>query len=146
MFKASIYYEPKTIIMKRLLFFVLLFTFINSLGQEDSSIIISTPRKAEATATKVFYSQKVINTKTVEVHRKGIMEFSIDHYFGDLAGDNGGPKHGFFGLDAIKDVRIGFQIGLSDRLNILIARAKGSGFVTNQYELGLKYQALKTKR
>ena len=131
--------------MKRLFSLSLLFTFINSLGQEDSSIIISTPRKAEATATKVFYSQKIINTKTVEVHPKGIMEFSIDHYFGDLAGDNGGPKHGFFGLDAIKDVRIGFQIGLSDRLNILIARAKGSGFVTNQYELGLKYQVLKQK-
>jgi hypothetical protein len=73
------------------------------------------------------------------------MDFSIDHYFGDIAGDNGGVRHGFFGLDAIKDVRIGFQIGLSDRLNVLFARAKGSGFVTNQWEWGLKYQALRQK-
>ena len=131
--------------MKRSLFVVLLFTFINSFGQEDSSIIISTPRKAEATNTKVFYSQKVINSKSVEVHPKGIMDFSIDHYFGDIAGDNGGVRHGFFGLDGIKDVRIGFQLGLSDRLNILFARAKGSGFVTNQWEWGLKYQALRQK-
>jgi len=131
--------------MKRLLFVAFLFSFINSLGQVDSSIIISTPRKAEATATKVFYSQKVINSKSVEVHRKGIMEFSIDHYFGDIAGDNGGVRHGFFGLDGIKDVRIGFQLGLSDRLNVIFARAKGSGFVTNQWEWGLKYQALKQK-
>jgi hypothetical protein len=131
--------------MKRLLFLCLLFTFINSLAQNDSSVIIRTPLPAEFTNTKVFYSQKAINTKTVEVHPKGIMDFSIDHYFGDIAGDAGGPKHGFFGLDAIKDVRIGFQLGLSDRLNIIFARAKGSGRVTNQYEWGLKYQALRQK-
>jgi hypothetical protein len=131
--------------MKRLLLLSLLFIVINSIAQVDSSVIIKTPVPAEFTNTKVFYSQKAINSKTVEVHPKGIMDFSIDHYFGDIAGDNGGPKHGFFGLDAIKDVRIGFQIGLSDRLNVLIARAKGSGFVTNQYELGLKYQALRQK-
>ena len=130
--------------MKRAFLIYFLFIAIESIAQEDTTMI-KTPMKEEATDTKVFYSQKVVNTKTVEVHPKGIMEFSIDHYFGDLAGENGGPRHGFFGLDAIKDVRIGFQIGLSDRLNVLIARAKGSGFVTNQYEIGLKYQALKQK-
>jgi hypothetical protein len=129
--------------MKRSLFFVLLFIVINSFGQETT--IIKTPTKPEFTNTKVFYSQKVINSKSVEVHPKGIMDFSIDHYFGDIAGDNGGVRHGFFGLDAIKDVRIGFQIGLTDRLNFIIARAKGSGFVTNQYEWGLKYQVLRQK-
>ncbi len=129
--------------MKRSLFVVLLFAFINSLGQETT--IIKTPTKPEFTNTKVFYAQKVINSKSVEVHPKGIMDFSIDHYFGDIAGDNGGVRHGFFGLDGIKDVRIGFQLGLSDRLNILSARAKGSGFVTNQYEWGLKYQAMRQK-
>ena len=136
--------QAKTVIMKRSLFVVLLFTFINSLGQDETTII-KTPTKTEFTNTKVFYSQKVINSKSVEVHPKGIMDFSIDHYFGDIAGDNGGVRHGFFGLDGIKDVRIGFQLGLSDRLNILFARAKGSGFVTNQYEWGLKYQAMRQK-
>jgi hypothetical protein len=129
--------------MKRSLFFVLIFTFINSFGQETT--IIKTPTKSEFTNTKVFYAQKVINSKSVEVHPKGIMDFSIDHYFGDIGGDQGGPKHGFFGLDGIKDVRIGFQLGLTNRLNIIFARAKGSGNVTNQYEWGLKYQALRQK-
>jgi len=143
--KLRFIYKPKTIIMKRLLFLNLLFIVINSLAQNDSTVIIKTPTKAAFTNTKVFYAQKAINTKTVEVHPKGIMDFSIDHYFGDIAGDHGGPKRGFFGLDAIQDVRIGFQIGLSDRLNIIFARAKGSGHVTNQYEWGLKYQALRQK-
>lgn len=136
--------NPKTIIMKRLFLFSLLFIAINSLAQDETTII-KTPTKPEFTNTKVFYSQKVINSKSVEVHPKGIMDFSIDHYFGDIAGDNGGVRHGFFGLDAIKDVRIGFQLGLSDRLNIIFARAKGSGIVTNQYEWGLKYQVLRQK-
>ena len=142
--KLRFIYKPKTIIMKPSFLFGLLFIVINSIAQDETTII-KTPVKEDAINIKVFYSQKAINTKTVEVHPKGIMDFSIDHYFGDLAGDNGGPKHGFFGLDAIKDVRIGFQIGLSDRLNVIFARAKGSGFVTNQYEFGLKYQALKQK-
>jgi hypothetical protein len=135
--------KTKTVIMKRSLFVVVLFIVINSFGQETT--IIKTPTNPEFINTKVFYAQKVINSKSVEVHPKGIMDFSIDHYFGDIAGDNGGVKHGFFGLDGIKDVRIGFQLGLSDRLNILFARAKGSGFVTNQYEWGLKYQAMRQK-
>jgi hypothetical protein len=130
--------------MKQFIFFIMSFICINSFAQEDTTII-KTPQMAEAVQTKVFYGQKVINTKSVEVHRKGILDFSIDHYFGDIGGDQGGPKHGFFGLDAIKDVRIGFQVGLSDRLNVIFARAKGSGFVTNQYEFGLKYQVLRQK-
>jgi hypothetical protein len=51
-----------------------------------------------------------------------------------------GSQTWFLRVDAIKDVRIGFQLGLTDRLNILFARAKGSGHVTNQYEWGLKYR------
>ena len=65
--------------MKRSVFVVLLFTFINSLGQDETTII-KTPTKPEFTNTKVFYAQKVINSKSVEVHPKGIMDFSIDHY------------------------------------------------------------------
>src|SRR6478735_3139663 len=110
--------------MKLSLFVVLFFACINTFGQETT--IIKTPTNPEFTNTKVFYSQKAINTKTVEVHPKGIMDFSIDHYFGDIAGDHGGAKNGFFGLDGIKDVRIGFQLGLTDRLNVIFARAKGA--------------------
>jgi hypothetical protein len=145
--------------MKRSLFVVLLFVCINSLGQNDSSVIIKTPLPTEFINTKVFYAQKVINSKSVEVHPKGIMDFSIDHYFGDIAGDNGGVKGGFFGLDGIMDVRIGFQLGLTDRLNVIFARAKGGPLgssrlpylqdgplgISNQYEFGLKYQAVRQK-
>lgn len=126
--------------MKRFLSLILLIAFLNSSAQDDS-IAIKTPQKAEGTTTKVFYSQKVINTKSVEVLPKGILEFNVGHNFGDIAGDNGGHEN-FYGLDNAMDIRIGFQLGLSDKLNLVTARAKGMS-VTNQWELGLKYRLLK---
>ena len=125
--------------MKPFIFFIAIFVSINFFAQDDS-IAIKTPQKAEGIATKVFYSQKVINTKSVEVLRKGVLEFNVAHNFGDIGGDNGGIRR-FFGLDASTDVRIGFQLGLSDKFNIVAARTKGL-FVTQQWELGLKWQLL----
>lgn len=127
--------------MKQLLFTFFCFAFIISNGQNEQ-VIIKTPEKPEATATKVFYSQKVINTKSVEVVKKGVMEFSVAHSFGDIAGDNGGIKR-FFGFDNASDVRIGFQTGLSNKLNLVTARTRGASAVQAEWELGLKYQFLK---
>lgn len=127
--------------MKQFIFFIAIFVSISisSLAQEDS-IAIKTPQKEGAPATKVFYSQKVINTKSVEVLRKGVLEFNVAHNFGDIGGDNGGIRR-FFGLDNSTDVRIGFQLGLSDKFNLVAARTKGL-FVTQQWELGVKWQLL----
>ena len=125
--------------MKQLLFFVAIFVSINSFAQEDS-VAIRTPQKEEGTPAKIFYSQRVINTKSVEVLRKGVLEFNVAHNFGDIGGDNGGIRR-FFGLDNSTDVRIGFQLGLSDKFNLVAARTKGL-FVTQQWELGIKWQLL----
>jgi len=129
--------------MKRLSFIALLFIFMNSLAQEDS-VAIKTPQKAEAADTKVFYSQKLINTKTVEVLRKGILEFNVAHNFGDIGGNDGGIEN-FYGLDNASDVRIGFQVGLSNNLDLVLARTRGAGIVKQMWEVGLKYQLLKQK-
>ena len=125
--------------MKQSISFVAIFVSICSFAQEDS-VAIKTPPIKEGTPTKVFYSQKVINTKSVEVLKKGVLEFNVAHNFGDVGGDNGGIKR-FFGLDNSTDVRIGFQLGLSDKLNLVAARTKGL-FVTQQWELGFKWQLL----
>lgn len=125
--------------MKRLLSILFVSCIIDCAAQEEP-VQINTPKKAEASPVKVFYSQKVINTKSVEVLRKGVLEFNVAHSFGDVAGDGGGIKR-FFGLDNSTDVRIGFQLGLSDKFNIVAARAKGLS-VAQQWELGLKWQLL----
>lgn len=126
--------------MKRIFSIVLLFVAIGSAAQNEQ-VIIKTPEKPEGFVTKVFYAQRVINTKSVEVLRKGVLEFNVAHSFGDIAGDQGGIRR-FFGLDNSTDVRIGFQLGLSDKFNLVASRTKGL-FVTQQWELGLKWQLLR---
>ncbi|HET9747581.1 MAG TPA: DUF5777 family beta-barrel protein, partial [Chitinophagaceae bacterium] len=125
--------------MKRLLSILFVCCIIDCAAQEEP-VQIMTPKKTEPSPVKVFYSQKVINTKSAEVLRKGVLEFNVAHNFGDIAGDGGGIKR-FFGLDNSTDVRIGFQLGISDKFNIVAARTKGL-FVTQQWELGLKWQLL----
>ena len=125
--------------MKQFIFFIAIYVSTNSFAQDDS-VSIKTPQNAEGIATKVFYSQKVINTKSVEVLKKGVLEFNVAHNFGDIGGDNGGIRR-FYGLDNSTDVRIGFQLGLSDKFNLVAARAKGLT-VTQQWELGIKWQLL----
>lgn len=126
--------------MKLALLFI--FCLINVIGfSQDDPVTIISKKEEERSVTKIFYSQKVINTKSVEILRKGIMEFNVAHSFGDVAGDAGGIKN-FFGLDNASDIRIGFQTGLTDKLNLITARAKGALFIRNQWELGFKYQFL----
>lgn len=89
----------------------------------------------------IFSSSRLINANTVELVPRGILEFKVTHNFGDIAGDQGGIKN-FFGLDGATDIRIGFQYGLSNKVNLIAARAKGMNLVRQLYELGIKYRFL----
>ncbi|HET6994062.1 MAG TPA: DUF5777 family beta-barrel protein [Chitinophagaceae bacterium] len=73
---------------------------------------------------RIFNAQKTINCYTTEMVGRGKMEFNVSHNFGDIGGSNGGIKR-FYGLDASTDIRIGFHIGLTNRLDLNLARIKG---------------------
>ncbi len=126
--------------MKILGIVLLIFPF-HYLGAQDEVVVIP-DKKKETPEVKVFYSQKAINTKTVEVLRKGVLQFNVAHSFGDIGGSAGGSKT-FFGLDNASDVRIGFQLGLSDQLNLVLARDRGAGAVRQQLEFGIKWQLIR---
>jgi hypothetical protein len=126
--------------MMKIIFSLLCLISFHSYSQDEP--VVNIEEKEEAPVMKVFYSQKLINSKTVEVLRKGVLEFNVSHNFGDIAGDGGGITR-FFGLDNATDVKIGFQTGLSDRLNLVTARTRGAGLVQQQWELGLKWQLMK---
>lgn len=134
--------------MRKTIFITLLFILgLKVSAQTDtamSSLMAAMDDKAvtQKKITPVFYSQKLINANTVEVLKKGILEFKVVHNFGDVAGENGGIKR-FFGLDNAADVKIAFQAGLTNKLNILVARVKGGGNLLQLYEAGIKYQFLK---
>lgn len=125
----------------------LLLSTTAAFAQEDSAVTklmnsMDSKEPAAKAATPVFYSQKLINANTVEVLHKGILEFKVVHNFGDAGGTNGGISH-FFGLDNASDVKIAFQAGLTNKLNVLFSRTKGGGNLGQLVETGLKYQFLK---
>ncbi|MGM9474774.1 DUF5777 family beta-barrel protein [Pedobacter sp. GSP4] len=119
-----------------------LFTLLPSLAFAQDSLenALQMPiEKKNVQAT--FKATKLINIQTNETIYKNEMDFRVDHRFGDIAGSGGGIKN-FFGLDQSTDIRIGFDYGISDKLSVGIARAKGSGTVTQLYEGNLKYRLL----
>ena len=95
-----------------------------------------------------FTSTRIINNHSVNTLSKRVLDFRITHRFDDIGGERGG-FHSFYGLDNIRDVRIGFDYGITDRLMAGIGRSKGDRFnfevqqVQELYNLFLKYQVLK---
>jgi hypothetical protein len=141
--------DTKTFCMKkRSLALLLVFPlFISAQNDSLSNLMNSLEAKAPGKTkqpTKVFLGQRLINANTVEVLEKGKLEFKVIHNFFEFGGSNGGVHH-FFGLDNAADVKISFQVGLTDRLNIITARTRGDQYqsVTELWELGLKYRFLR---
>lgn len=75
---------------------------------------------------ETFTGTRVINGHSVETLKSRILEFRIEHRFGDIAGDNGGVQQ-FFGFDQAADIRFAFEYGLTDKWMIGLGRCKGTG-------------------
>ncbi len=132
--------------MRKCLLGFCLLVGMTAVAQTDTTDIMASLEKSgkpasERKPVKVFISQKLINAYTVETIKKGHMEFNVQHNFGDVGGSNGGIQR-FYGLDNASDIKIGFQIGLSDKLNVIAARVRGGGQVQQMWELGFKYKFL----
>jgi len=123
-------------------FITCLFLIYSTVLLAQDSLLNGTPVEVEKKPVKIFNANKVINAKTTEVVGKGKMEFNVTHNFGDIGGDFGGVKN-FFGLDNAVDVRIGFEIGLGEKFDIILGRAKGASQQSKLWEVGLKYQLLR---
>lgn len=123
-----------------LIFGVLIFTR-PVFAQVDLEKELATTGPKHEKVTSTFKSTRLINGHSNETIYKNELDFKVDHRFGDIAGDNGGIKQ-FFGLDNSTDIRIGFEYGLSDRLSIGLARAKGATNVQQLYEGSLKFRLL----
>jgi hypothetical protein len=91
--------------------------------------------------TVIFSSEKAINANTTELVGEGRMEFKVTHNFNDIGGSFGGLRN-FFGLDYTTDVRIGFGIGLTKKLDVIVARVKAAGNISRIFELAVKYRFL----
>ena len=163
--------------MKQVFIFLsLLFSLISF--SQDSTMNILTKGMDNKTGNKkmpvkIFESERLINANTTQMVGKGKMDFKVTHNFDDIVRNNvsrngnafnyRGGVNSFWGLDNSTDIRIGFHIGLTDRLDLSIARAKGDRYglradtvidratnppptellPENLIEIGLKYQLLR---
>lgn len=84
-----------------------------------------------------FKATRLILSPTTETVKKNNLNFLVIHRFGDIGTATGGART-LYGLDAVNDVYIGFEYGLSDNFNIDFGRST----IGQLIELGLKYAVL----
>jgi len=116
---------------KNLLIPLVLLTFAVAYGQDDSLSV--TEEEVELVEIpddpyirNTYNSTRIINGHSVETLGKGVLEFRIEHRFGDFAGDNGGVQN-MFGFDNASDIRFALEYGITDKLMIGLGRSKGTG-------------------
>jgi len=119
--------------MNYFLLFIALFTvgFQNTFySQEEENTPLSISESQDVTDTNrvedTFYSTRIINGHSTETLRKGVMEFRVEHRFGDIAGDAGGVQT-MFGFDNSSDIRIALEYGVTPDLMLGFGRSKGTG-------------------
>ncbi|MEO7174189.1 MAG: DUF5777 family beta-barrel protein [Saprospiraceae bacterium] len=110
--------------MKFRMLFILSFFALNVMAQEED--LLSSLGEEETTnyATASFKTNRVINSHSLENTAAGVMDFKISHRFGSLNLSHPGMiLNDFFGIDNALNVRIGFDYGLTNRLQIGIGRS-----------------------
>lgn len=75
--------------------------------------------------SETFSNVHIINGHSTETLKKRQWRYIISHRFGDAAGDQGGVQTGF-GFDNAADIRMGFDMGITDNIMIGVARMKGT--------------------
>src|ERR1700761_6872872 len=87
----------------------------------------------------IFKSTRLVLSQTTKMVKKGNFNFQIIHRFGDIAGANGGPQTAF-GIDRVNDVYFGFEYGVSDNLNIDLARSTIGQLVQLEVKYAIVHQ------
>lgn len=123
--------------MRKYLFVTLLFVSVVALGQDDLLDMLAQETSSETFEVEAtFKGTRLINGHSVETRRKKNLDFIISHRFGEISG--GGYQ--FYGLDQ-SNVRLGFDYGLTDDLNIGIGRNS----FEKTYDAYIKYRLVKQK-
>jgi hypothetical protein len=119
--------------MKKNLFFILTlavfcFSVVAQVDESNDSLYTEEEYVEEESniIEETFMSSRVINGHSVEMLRKGVLEFRVEHRFGDIAGSDGGVQT-LFGLDNSSDIRIAFEYGITNNFMAGIGRSKGTG-------------------
>ncbi len=143
-------FKETTQMKKIFLFNLALLSAGLAFGQEDTTSVIveegSVEEVEDLEVKKTFNSTRIINGHSIETLEKGMLEFRIEHRFGDFAGANGGVQN-WFGFDNAADIRFAFEYGITKDLMVGIGRSKGTGAPYRSLIDGfVKYRVLKQQK
>ena len=112
--------------MKNLLFVIAFLFSFQTYSQDDLMSMLEeenpTPPNTKVIAT--FKGAKIINAHTTELVKAKTLDFRITHRFGNISGASGGGFHTLYGFDQSEDIRISFDYGLNEFIQLGIARSK----------------------
>lgn len=123
---------------------LLLLTVLYSSAQMDLLDSIATTEKPKREYTAyTFKMTRVINGQSVEMTKKGALEFQISHRFGDAFASKADNIHNLFGFDQAADIGITFDYGVTDDFSVGTGRMKAAGLMTELWNVNAKYRVLK---
>lgn len=93
---------------------------------QDTDSTSSMEEPVSDRVTNTFESTRLINGHTIETLGKRVLEFRVEHRFGDIAGTAGGVQN-MFGFDNSADIRLALEYGITDKIMIGLGRSKGNG-------------------
>jgi hypothetical protein len=114
--------------MKQLFTLLAILSLAQATFSQDEDVADSTAFVEEESnvISETFSSTRIINGHSIETLNKGVLEFRVEHRFGDIGGAAGGAQT-LYGLDNSSDIRIAFEYGITDKLMIGLGRSKGTG-------------------
>lgn len=101
-----------------LAFFLFIILPVSLIGQDDLLSLLNEEEEITERVSASFKTNRVINLHSLENTPKGVLDFKIGHRFGFI---NQGVSE-FFGLDDAT-IRLGLEMGLTDRLAIGLGRS-----------------------
>jgi len=124
---------------------LLLVSFLFSSAQMDllDSMMTTNAKQEKEYVAYTFKMTRVINGQSVEMTKKGALDFQISHRFGDAFATKADNIHNLFGFDQASDIGITFDYGITDDLSVGTGRMKAAGLMTELWNVNMKYRALK---
>jgi hypothetical protein len=117
-----------------LAFFFIGFSLV-SFAQDDLMDMLEAEAAEELGNKKVqatFKTQRLINLHSTETVKKKTLDFRVTHRFGSIGLYK---AHDLYGMDNVDDVRISFDYGITDYLQVGIARSKKQELIDGSFKL-----------
>ena len=126
--------QKKVFKISLLSFFLLILSFYAH-AQEDLLQMAQEAGKTKDYVFATFKDTRIVNLQSIETTKKNSLDFLVQHRFGNAGVD---AFHSWAGLDASRDIRIAFNYGLTENLDLNIGRSKMNELV----DLGFKWRFL----